>query len=142
VIADRLLGLAFIGIACAAGFSAWNLVVPFAADPLGPSPFPITIALVMGLCGAILVVQPVHGFERPERLAAPPMLVLAMVLYALSLVPLGFMPATALMAAAVALLFSAKPAQAAVVGIATALVLWGLFDKLLDLPLPKGILPF
>ena len=142
MIADRLLGAGFIGIALAAGLSAWNLVVPFAADPLGPTPFPITIALVMGLCGALLVIRPVHGFERPERLLAPPMLVAAMVLYALSLVPLGFMPATALMASAVAMLFNARPVQAAAVGIGTALVLWALFDKLLDLPLPKGILPF
>jgi putative tricarboxylic transport membrane protein len=142
VIADRLLGLAFIGIALAAGFSAWNLVVPFAADPLGPTPFPVTIALVLGLCGALLVAQPVHGFEVPERLAAPPLLVVAMVAYALLLVPLGFMPATALMAAAVALLFGAHAAAAAITGIVTAVVLWALFDKLLDLPLPKGVLPF
>jgi putative tricarboxylic transport membrane protein len=57
------------------------------------------------------------------------------------MLPLGFMLATALMATTVALLFGARPPAALLVGITTAITLWLLFDKLLDLPLPKGILP-
>ena len=44
-------------------------------------------------------------------------------------------------AAATALLFGARPLAALLVGVTTAITLWLLFDKLLDLPLPKGILP-
>jgi putative tricarboxylic transport membrane protein len=120
---------------------AWGLQVPFAADPLGPTPFPATVALVVALCGLGMILRPVHGFAAMERPLAPPLMVVAMIGYALLMVPLGFMPATALMATAVALLFGARPLGAGTVGLVTAVSLWLLFDKLLDLPLPKGILP-
>ncbi|MBC7434223.1 MAG: tripartite tricarboxylate transporter TctB family protein [Rubritepida sp.] len=139
--ADRWLGAGFIALGGWAFWIAWGLQVPFAADPLGPTPFPATVALVVALCGLGMVLRPVHGFVRPERLAAPPLLVGDMVAYALLMVPLGFMVATALMATAVAWLFGARPLAALGVGVVTALLLWLLFDKLLDLPLPKGILP-
>ncbi len=141
MIADRLLGLALIVLGLAAAWSAMQLEVPFAADPLGPSPFPATVAGVLALCGLGMVLRPVHGFALPERRLAPPLMVLAMIGYALLMVPLGFMVATALMATALALLFGAKPLAAGAVGLITAVSLWLLFDKLLDLPLPKGILP-
>lgn len=141
MIADRILGLVLLALGLGAAWSAMQLEVPFAADPLGPSPFPATVALLLALCGLAMLLRPVHGFARPERLAAPPLLVLAMVGYALLMVPLGFMVASALMASAVALLFGARVLAAGLTGVVTAVALWLLFDKLLDLPLPKGILP-
>lgn len=139
--ADRWLGAGFVALGAWAFWVAWSLQVPFAADPLGPTPFPATVALVVALCGLGMLLRPVHGFAPPERLAAPPLLVMAMIGYALLMVPLGFMPASALMATAVALLFGARPLPAGTVGVVTAVALWLLFDKLLDLPLPKGFLP-
>ena len=139
--ADRWLGAGFIVLGAWAFWAAWVLQVPFAADPLGPTPFPAAVSLVVALCGVGMLLRPVHGFQRPERLLAPPLLVFAMVGYALLMVPLGFMVATALMATAVALLFGARPVAGLAVGLVTAVSLWLLFDKLLDLPLPKGILP-
>lgn len=139
--ADRWLGAGFIALGGWAFWVAWGLQVPFAADPLGPTPFPATVALVVALCGLGMVLRPVHGFARPERLAAPPLLVAAMVAYALLMVPLGFLVATALMATAVAWLFGARLLAGLGVGVVTAVLLWLLFDKLLDLPLPRGILP-
>ena len=139
--ADRWLGAGLIALGGWAFWVAWGLQVPFAADPLGPTPFPATVALVVALCGLGMVLRPVLGFARPERLAAPPLLVATMVAYALLMVPLGFMVATALMATAVAWLFGARPSAALGVGVVTAVLLWLLFDKLLDLPLPRGIVP-
>ena len=118
-----------------------QLEVPFAADPLGPSPFPAAVAMLLALCGLGMLLRPTDGFAPPERRMAPPLLVLAMLLYALLMLPLGFLLATALMATTVALLFGARPLAALLVGVTTAITLWLLFDKLLDLPLPKGILP-
>jgi putative tricarboxylic transport membrane protein len=88
-----------------------------------------------------MLLRPTDGFAPPERRMAPPLLVLAMLAYALLMLPLGFLLATALMASAVALLFGARTPAALLVGVTTAITLWLLFDKLLDLPLPKGILP-
>jgi len=137
--ADRALGALLVALGALAAWSAQSLEVAFAADPLGPRGFPTVVAGVLAACGALLVLRPAPGgFERPERLAAPPLLVGAMVAYALLLEPTGFLAATAGLAACVALLFGARPLPAVAVGAATSLALWLLFDRLLDLPLPKG----
>jgi putative tricarboxylic transport membrane protein len=139
VTGSRVLGVALLLLAAFAIWSAQSLEVAFAADPLGPRGFPTTVAAVMGLCGALLLLPPGPRFDWPERRFAPWLLIAAMVGYALVLAPLGFLPATALLAAAVALLFGARALPALVTGAVTSLVLWALFDRLLDLPLPKGI---
>lgn len=138
--AGRALGLVLLALAALIIWSAQSLVVPFAADPLGPRAFPTTVALLMALCGALLLIPRGPTFERPERLAAPPLLVLVMAGYALLLVPLGFLVATLLLAASVALLFGARPFAALATGLITSAALWVLFDRVLDLPLPKGFL--
>jgi putative tricarboxylic transport membrane protein len=136
--ASRLLGAVLILLAAAAAFSAQSLVVPFAADPLGPRGFPTTVAAVLGVCGALLLIPRGEPFAWPERRLAPWLLIAAMAGYALLLAPLGFLPATALLAGLVALVFGAAPLPALATGVGTSLLLWALFDRLLDLPLPRG----
>jgi putative tricarboxylic transport membrane protein len=140
VTASRVLGGALLLLAALAIWSAQSLEVAFAADPLGPRGFPTTVAAIMGACGALLLLPPGPAFDWPERRFAPWLLIAVMVGYALVLAPLGFLPATALLATAVAMLFGARALPAIATGVVTSLVLWALFDKLLDLPLPKGIL--
>lgn len=138
--AGRVLGLALIALATLAAWSAQTLEVAFAADPLGPRGFPTVVAAVLGGCGLLILLPQGAPFAWPERRLAPWALVLAMAAYALLLAPLGFLAATALFAAAVSLLFGARPLPALLTGAATSGLLWGLFDRLLDLPLPKGVL--
>lgn len=137
----RALGALLLALGALAAWSAQSLEVAFAADPLGPRGFPTVVAGLLAACGALLVLRPAaDGFAWPERPAAPPLLVVAMAAYALLLEPAGFLLATAALGAAVAFLFGARPLAAALVGAATAVALWLLFDGLLDLPLPKGFL--
>ncbi len=138
--ASRVLGGALLLLALLAVWSAQSLEVAFAADPLGPRGFPTTVAAIMGGCGALLLPPPGPAFEWPARRLAPWLLIAAMIGYALALAPLGFLPATALLAGAVALLFGAPPLPALATGTTTSLLLWALFDRLLDLPLPRGFL--
>ncbi len=138
--AGRLLGVLLLALAGLAIWSAQSLEVAFAADPLGPRAFPTTVALLMALCGALLLIPRGPDFDWPERLAAPPLLVLVLVSYALLLVPLGFLLATILLASSAALLFGARPFAALATGLITSACLWALFDRVLDLPLPKGLL--
>ena len=136
--ADRLLGLALLLLA---GGAAWHVLwldVPFAADPVGPRAFPVIVAAALGACGLVLLVQPGLPWPRGERLLPGPLAVAVMVAYALALPGLGFVPATFLLAAAIALAFGARPVQAVVTGAVTAPALWLLMDRLLDLPLPRG----
>lgn len=138
--ADRLLGLALILLAAGVAWEMLRLDVPFAADPVGPRAFPVVVAAALAACGLVLLVQPGAPWPRAERRAPGPLVVLAMAAYAVLLAPLGFVPSTFLLAAAVALAFGARPVQAVVTGAVTAPVLWLLLDGLLDLPLPRGLL--
>lgn len=138
--AERLLGVALLALAGLTLWSAQSLVVAFAADPLGPKGFPSAVAAILAACGALLLPGRGEPFAWPERRAAPLLLVVVMVAYALLLEPLGFLIATAGLALGVALLFGARFRKACLTGAATSAALWALFDMLLDLPLPKGIL--
>ncbi|TCH99912.1 tripartite tricarboxylate transporter TctB family protein [Roseococcus sp. SYP-B2431] len=138
VSADRILGLLLIILAALVFWSAQSLIVPFAADPLGPKGFPYAVAVILAICGALILLERGPAFAWPERRAAPFLLVLAMVAYALLLETLGFILATTALALGVALLFGAGPWPALATGAVTGLALWALFDKLLDLPLPQG----
>ena len=97
-------------------------------------------AAIIALCGGLaLLFQSGAPWPRAERRAPGPAVVVAMLAYAPLLAPLGFLPATALLAAVIALAFGARAVQAAAVGVVTAPALWLLLDKLLDLPLPSGV---
>jgi putative tricarboxylic transport membrane protein len=138
--ADRVLGGLLIILAALVFWSAQSLVIPFAADPLGPKGFPSAVAVILAACGALILVGRGLAFAWPERRAAPFLLIVVMVGYALLLETLGFLLATAGLAIGVALLFGARPWLALVTGVVTSVALWVLFDTLLDLPLPKGFL--
>ena len=140
--ADRLLGLALILLAAGAAWQMLWLDVPLAADPVGPRAFPVAVAAALAACGLALLVQPGAAWPWAERRVPGPVVVAAMAAYAVLLAPLGFVPATFLLAAVVALAFGARPVQAVAVGAVTAPALWLLLDRLLDLPLPRGVLGF
>ena len=136
--ADRLLGAALLSLAALVVWQAQSLEVAFAADPVGPKVFPTVVALAMGTCGLLLLIRPRVAWEKAEQLLPGVAATVAMVAYALLLVPIGFIPATALLCLAVALAFGATAVQGALVAAVTAPLLWLLLDKLLDLPLPRG----
>jgi putative tricarboxylic transport membrane protein len=137
---DRLLALALLVLAAGAALSAQGLEVAFAADPVGPRAFPTAVALVLAACALLIGLRPETVWQRAERRLPGPIVVAAMAGYAVALAPLGFMPATALLCLVVALAFGAGPVRALLVGAVTAPALWLLLDRMLDLPLPRGVL--
>ncbi|MNN72235.1 Tripartite tricarboxylate transporter TctB family protein [compost metagenome] len=62
--------------------------------------------------------------------------------YALLFEPLGFIPRTALAAAGLGLLFGGRPLPCAISGVLMGVLLYTLFDLLLDVPLPLGVFEF
>jgi putative tricarboxylic transport membrane protein len=135
---DRVLGGLLILLAAGAAWHAQTLVVPFAADPVGPRAFPTIVAAVLGLSGLALMIRPgpvTTEFGAWPRAVA---IALASLVYPLLLQPLGFVPATALLCFVCALAFRARPVGAAVSAVITAVAFFVLLDRLLDLPLPRG----
>ena len=135
---DRVLGGLLILLAAGAAWHAQTLVVPFAADPVGPRAFPTIVAAVLGLSGLALMIRP--GLVATEFGAWPRAVAIALasLVYPLLLQPLGFVPATTLLCFVCALAFRATPVGAAVAAVITAVAFFVLLDRLLDLPLPRG----
>lgn len=140
---DRLTGLVLLALAVAYGVTASGFQAMI-GDPLGPAVFPIVLAVPLGLLSLLLVARPdpEPNWPRARALLKQALTLLVFVAYAFLLEPLGFVVATLLAVTAMALLLGARLGPAATAGLASALVLFVLFDQLLGLPLPSGVLGF
>lgn len=139
---DRLLGLVAIAAAGAMCLAAWGYAAPVEYEPVGPRTFPLVLALLMALAGAWLAVRPAHHVDLlgSPRAGMVAFCAGAIVVYAIVFQLFGFVVATALMALPVGRIFGGTWRQCALTGGAMGLVLFVLFDKLLDVVLPKGVL--
>lgn len=138
MLVDRVLGCFFMVLATGAIWHAQTLVVPFMTDPIGPRVFPTIVAIVLGICGVVLLVRPHKTSLEFRRIGRVAVLAFASLVYPLVLQPLGFVPATAVLCLVGALAFEARPLGAAAAAVVTAFAFWLLLDRLLDLPLPQG----
>jgi putative tricarboxylic transport membrane protein len=139
-VSDRLAGLVLLGLAVWYGLTARGFEAMI-GDPLGPAVFPMVLAVPLGLLSLYLVARPdpEPDWARGRSLLKQGLALVAFVAYAYLLEPLGFLVATALGTAVLGALLGARPRHAAATGVATALVLFVLFDILLGLPLPAGV---
>ncbi|RMX08001.1 tripartite tricarboxylate transporter TctB family protein [Corticibacter populi] len=139
---DRKLGIAALALAVVMFWQGWGLEAPFSYEPLGPRAFPLLIAAVMAVCGIVLVVKG-GGQSEPNppgaslRIGA---MFLVIVGYALIYQPAGFIIATALMTMLVGRLFGGGWLKPAVCGVLGSVLFFFLFDRVLDVVLPLGVL--
>ena len=140
---DRLAGLVLLALAVAYGVTASGYQAMI-GDPLGPAVFPVVLAIPLGLLSLYLVVRPgpEADWPRGRALLKQVLALVAFVAYAYLLEPLGFLVSTFLAVVALGCLLGARLRQAAVAGAGIAVVLFVLFDSLLGLPLPAGVLGF
>jgi putative tricarboxylic transport membrane protein len=137
---DRVLGAVCVVASAAMAWAAQDYAAAISYEPVGPRAFPLLLASGLGLSGLWLVLRPTagagafHGVPwKPTALCAAAVLV-----YALLFQWLGFPLATALMAVPVGMAFGGSWKQSLTGGAALGLVLYLLFDKLLDVVLPAG----
>jgi len=141
---DRILGAVCVVAAVAMGVAARDYAAQISYEPVGPRAFPTLLAVMIGLAGAWLVVRPSghSAAVATGRLTALLGCVAAIAVYALLFRFLGFPVATALMAVPVGMAFGGNWKHSLVGGIGLGLGLYFLFDKLLDVVLPTGLLSF
>jgi putative tricarboxylic transport membrane protein len=139
---DRILGVVCVIASAGMAWAAQGYAAAISYEPVGPRAFPLLLAALMAIAGAWLVVRPsMHdsglslAHLKPIGLAA-----LAVFSYALLFEWLGFTLATALMAVPVGMAFGGNWKQSIAGGVGLGLVLFFLFDKLLDVVLPSGLL--
>ncbi|WP_435167597.1 tripartite tricarboxylate transporter TctB family protein [Falsirhodobacter sp. 1013] len=139
---NRTLGAVALLMAGVLAIFGWGLVAPFAYEPVGPRAFPLLTAAVIAVCGVILMIQGGGEAEpmSPHSLKGLLILVVVLILYAIFFERLGYIPATLVMSAIVALIFGATKVQALISGAVLSVGSFLLFDRGLDVVLPAGIL--
>ena len=150
---DRILGTVCLLLAAAMAWAARGYAADISYEPVGPRAFPLLLAAIFALIGAWLLVT---GGGRvaaqaatatvpaaPQRnLVAVAMCAVAVLVYGALFQPLGFVLATTLMAVPVCKAFGGTLKGGLLGGLGLGLGLFFLFDKVLDVILPTGVLSF
>ena len=152
---DALWGALLLGFAGAlywhaSGFPAMS------GQQVGPGALPRLLAVGLGVCGALLLVQGLRRRVRggtqawlkwprwlgaPRQLAGFVVLVAVNLLYLLTVERLGFIVVGSVYLAALMLVLRVRPLRALIIAVVMTLLIHGAFYKLLKVPLPWGVLP-
>lgn len=124
---------------------AWGFQAPFSYDPVGPRAYPLLLLLLMASAAIWLIYRPGEAEDRPiswslARKVA--IFVIALFAYGLLFESLGFVVSTTLMGFGLGMLFNGRLLPSLASGLLMGALLYGLFDYLLDVPLPLGLLVF
>ena len=141
---DRILGAVCIAVGAGMAWAAQDYAATISYEPVGPRAFPLLLAALMAASGLWLVLRPSLGAVnfRSVPWTAIVLSAVAIGFYALLFQALGFTLATTLMAVPVGMAFGGSWKQAVASGAGLGIVLYFMFDKLLDVVLPTGILSF
>lgn len=141
---DRLLGAVCVATAAAMAWAAQGYTAAYSYEPLGPKAFPLLLAACMGLGGLWLVLRPSVGGGAFAQVPWKGTLLCAgtVLAYAALFQWLGFILATLLMALPVGRAFGGGWKQSLASGAALGVGLHFLFDRLLDVTMPAGLLSF
>lgn len=127
-------------------YLAIGYVAPIAYDPIGPRPYPILIFSLMAFLALIITLRPAR-FTKAIHLGYNNVVirnlilcVSTLVIYSLIFEPLGFIIATTLMCFAIGLLFAGNPIKSFIFSVVISIALYTLFDIVLDVVLPLGLL--
>jgi putative tricarboxylic transport membrane protein len=139
---DRVLGLLAILMGAGMAVLAWGYKAQVEYEPVGPRAFPLLLASLIGLCGLWLAFKPSHRahFGSAVQMRSVALCGLFVLLYAVLFQVLGFVLATALMSIPVGRIFGGSWKQSVLTGLGMGVVLFVLFDTLLDVVLPAGVL--
>ena len=124
---------------------AWGFQAPFSYDPVGPRAYPLLLLFLMATAAIWLIYKPGDVEDLPiswslARKVA--IFVIALFAYGLLFEPLGFVVSTTLVGFGLGMLFNGRLLPSLASGLLMGALLYGLFDYLLDVPLPLGLLAF
>ena len=135
--------LACLGLA----LMAWPYQAAFSYEPVGPRAFPLLMLGLMSLALLYMLVRPtpiVHSEDDPqldrETLNKIGICVVLLLIFAGLFEPLGFILSSMLIGIPMARLYGGRWLPSVVVTTLMAIGLYLLFDKLMDVPLPLGLL--
>ena len=142
IIASVLL-LACVGLA----LMAWPYQAAFSYEPVGPRAFPLLMLGLMGVALLYMVFRPApikHSEDEPpldrQTLTKIGICVLLLLVFAGLFEPLGFILSSILIGIPMARLYGGRWLPSILVTTLMAIGLYLLFDRLMDVPLPLGLL--
>ena len=135
--------LACLGLA----LMAWPYQAAFSYEPVGPRAFPLLMLALMGLGLIYMVFRPspvVHSEDDPkldrETLTKIGLCVVLLLIFAGTFETLGFILSSTLIGIPMARLYGGRWMPSVVIVSLMAIGLYLLFDKVMDVPLPLGLL--
>lgn len=138
-----LLLLVCVGLA----LMAWPYQAAFSYEPVGPRAFPLLMLGLMGLALLYMVFRPtpiVHSDDDPhldrETLQKIGICVVLLLVFAGTFEPLGFILASILIGVPMARLYGGLWVPSVAIISLMSIGLYLLFDKVMDVPLPLGLL--
>ncbi|GGK01120.1 tripartite tricarboxylate transporter TctB family protein [Pseudomonas matsuisoli] len=144
---QRIFGVVLLVASIGLALSAWGYQAPFSYEPVGPRAYPLLLLSLLALGGIYLLVKPASAHAVSNE---PPLdrhvvrkvttCVVLLVIYAAVFELLGFIPASTVFAIGMARLYGGSWRASVIAGLLLGVGMYLLFDKLLDVPLPLGIL--
>jgi putative tricarboxylic transport membrane protein len=126
---------------------AWPYQAAFSYEPVGPRAYPLLMLGLMGLALLYMVFRPtpiVHSEEDPQldraTLKKIGICVALLLVFAGTFEPLGFIVSSILIGVPMARLYGGRWVPSVVIISLMAIGLYLLFDKVMDVPLPLGLL--
>ncbi|TWI58773.1 putative tricarboxylic transport membrane protein [Pseudomonas duriflava] len=128
-------------------YIGWDYQAPFSYEPVGPRAFPLLMLGLMCASLVYLLVKPTPlSQEHDEQPMDAPTLrkilvcFLLLLAYALLFEALGFIVSSTLAGMAFARLYGGRWKGSAITSVLLSIGLYILFDRILDVPLPQGLL--
>jgi putative tricarboxylic transport membrane protein len=140
---DRLFGLFLFVIALAYGWASQQWPEPFGShEVVGPDTFPMILAVALFLSSIALMFKPEPNSVWPKgkTLLEIGYAIIALIAYAVLMEPLGFILSTLATVTFLAWRMGGSIKMSALIALCAAVGVFLLFNNLLDLPLPLGLL--
>ncbi|PVZ16071.1 MULTISPECIES: tripartite tricarboxylate transporter TctB family protein [unclassified Pseudomonas] len=147
MLVQRVFAAAMLAVCAALAVMAWPYQAPFSYEPVGPRAYPLLMLGLMGAALLYLLIRPTpiaHSEDEPpldgptlKKIGACTVLLLV---FAGLFEPLGFILASALIGIPMARLYGGKWLPSIMIVGAMSVLLYLLFDRVMDVPLPLGVL--
>lgn len=143
---DRVAGVVLLAVAIGYSIIATGLkpALQMNRSPLEPGSFPLLLGILLAICSILLITKPTPDPEWPAPAAWLKMglIILTLIFYGILIRPFGFVIATTLEMIGLALLFNGPLVRSILYSALFTVVLYALFNYVLGLGLPKGLLTF
>ena len=144
---QRIFASVLLLVCAGLALMAWPYQAAFSYEPVGPRAFPLLMLGLMGAALLYMVFRPApikHSEDEPpldrETLTKIAICVALLLVFAGLFEPLGFILSSILIGIPMARLYGGRWMPSIVVTTLMAIGLYLLFDRVMDVPLPLGLL--